>query len=130
MTSPLYTYALTAAFNVFIACFFVSAISLVTIYMFKLNAINDAMRHPFLELRPFKKFPRAVQAGILLDYFLRLSFPRMRFGLFGHANRALAHVDPAKVPFGVKWPLMGLWAGCWIGLIAMITVWILLFLRH
>jgi hypothetical protein len=126
----MYTYALTIAFNIFVACFFVAVISLATIYLFKLDAVNDALRHPFLEHRPFKKFPRAIQAGILLDYFLHLFFPRVKFSLFGHANRTLAHVDPTKVPFGVKWPLMGLWAGCWIGLIAMITVWTLLMLRR
>ena len=129
MDSPFFSYALIAAFNIFIACFFVSVISLATIYLFKLERINDTLRHPFLQMRPFKQFPRAIQAGILLDYFLRLLFPRATYGLFGHANRNLAHVDPRDVPFDVKWPLMGLWAGCWIGLVAMITVWSLLLLR-
>jgi hypothetical protein len=130
MSSSIHIYALTAAFNIFVACFFVSAISLATIYFFKLDRINDTLRHPLLQHRPFRQYPRAIQAGILLDYFLRLLFPHARKGLFGQANRNLAHVDPAKVPFDIRWPIMGLWAGCWVGLIAMVTLWALLLLRH
>jgi hypothetical protein len=126
----MYVIALTAAFNIFIACFFVSAVSLATIWFFKLDRINDTLRHPLLQHRPFREFPRAIQAGILLDYFLRLLFPHARKGLFGQANRNLAHVEPSKVPMDIKWPLMGLWAGCWIGLFAMVTVWGLLLVRH
>ncbi|CAM3847315.1 hypothetical protein BOBR111200_12120 [Bordetella bronchialis] len=130
MNNSLYVVALTTAFNIFVACFFVAAVSLITIWFFKLDRINDVLRHPLLQHRPFRQFPRAIQAGIFLDYFLRLLFPRARKGLFGQANRNLAHVDPARVPMDVKWPIMGLWAGCWIGLAAMITVWTLLLLRH
>jgi hypothetical protein len=130
MSASIQIYALAAAFNVFVACFFVSAISLATIYFFKLDRINDTLRHPLLQHRPFRQYPRAIQAGILLDYFLRLLFPRARKGLFGHANRNLAHVDPAKVPFDIRWPIMGLWAGCWVGLVAMVILWALLLLRH
>jgi hypothetical protein len=130
MPSQLYAVALTTAFNIFIACFFVAAISLITIWFFKLDRINDTLRHPLLQHRPFRQYPRAIQAGILLDYFLRLLFPHARKGLFGQANRNLAHVDPRHVPMDVKWPIMGLWAGCWVGLLAMVTVWALLLLRH
>jgi hypothetical protein len=130
MSSPIYLYALTAAFNIFIACAFVSAISLATIWFFKLDRINDTLRHPLLQHRPFRQYPRAIQAGILLDYFLRLLFPRARKGLFGQANRNLAHVDPTKVPFDIRWPIMGLWAGCWLGLCAMATLWVLLLLNR
>lgn len=130
MTSPLYAYALTAAFNVFVACFLVFGISLITIYTFKLNRINDTLRHPLLKQRSFKQHSWGTQAAILLEYFLRLLFPHATYGLFGHANRELAHVDPAKVPVDVKWPIMGLWAGCFIGLLAVISVWILVLLRY
>lgn len=130
MNSSLYTVALTTAFNIFVACFLVAAVSLATIWFFKLDRINDTLRHPLLQHRPFRRYPRAIQAAILLDYFLRLMFPHARKGLFGDANRNLAHVDPARVPMDVKWPIMGLWAGCWIGLLAMVTLWGLLLLRH
>jgi hypothetical protein len=130
MTSPIFLYALSTAFNAFVACFLLTTISLVTIYFFKLNRINDVLKHPFLEHGPFKKFPRSIQTGILLDYFLRLMFPKATYGMFGEANRNLAHVDPTKVPMDVKWPIVGLWLGCWIGLVATITLWILLIFKH
>jgi hypothetical protein len=30
---------------------------------------------------------------------------------------------------GIKWPLMGLWGGCFLGMIAMLAVWILIALH-
>ncbi|MFA5489485.1 MAG: hypothetical protein WC284_09730, partial [Candidimonas sp.] len=65
----------------------------------------------------------------MLDYFLRLSFPARRFWIIGHANRLLGHVDPAEVPVRLKWPLMGLWGGCFIGLAAMLLLWSLILLK-
>ncbi|ALM81761.1 hypothetical protein ASB57_01215 [Bordetella sp. N] len=130
MLMPALNYAMIVAFNVFVACFFIAVVSLGFIYLFKLNELNDTMRHPLLAKQPFKRLPRSLQAGILQDYFLRLFFPTLKFGLFGYANRVLAHVDPKKVPLRLKWPLMGLWAGCWIGLIAMISLWTLMLLRR
>jgi hypothetical protein len=35
----------------------------------------------------------------------------------------LKHVDPKKISLGLKWPLVGLWGGCFLGMIAMITMW-------
>lgn len=130
MNSPIFLYALTTAFNAFVACFLLATISLVTIYFFKLNRINDVLRHPYLQQGPFKQFSRSIQAAILLDYFLRLMFPKATKGIFGQANRNLAHVDPTTVPMDVKWPIVGLWLGCWVGLVATIVLWILLLLRH
>jgi hypothetical protein len=126
MASQLYAYALTTALNLSATCFLIVVVSLATIYMFKLDRINDALRHPMLQHAPFKRLPRSLQAGILLDYFLRLAFPRAQRSVFGQANQALAHVDPAKVPIDVKWPIVGLWGGCWVGLVAMIALWVLL----
>ena len=63
----------------------------------------------------------------MLDYFFRLMFPGTRFWLIGNANRLLAHVDPKQVPLSLKWPVVGFWGACWLGLIAMIALWTLLF---
>jgi len=38
----------------------------------------------------------------------------------------LKHVDPQDIPTNVKWPIVGLWGGCFIGMIAMLTLWALL----
>ena len=61
----------------------------------------------------------------MLDYFFRLMFPGTRFWLVGNANRLLAHVDPKQVPLSLKWPVVGFWGACWLGLIAMIALWTL-----
>jgi hypothetical protein len=64
--------------------------------------------------------------AILLDYFLRLAFPNSNFWIIGNANRLLRHIDPADVPTRIKWPLFGLWGGCFVGIAAMILMWILI----
>ena len=63
---------------------------------------------------------------ILLDYFLRLMFPNSRIWLAGHANTLLAHVDPKTIPWNLRWPIVGLWSGCFIGMIAMLLLWTLI----
>ncbi|MEI2415679.1 hypothetical protein V8Z80_05800 [Orrella sp. JC864] len=125
MQSYLYP-ALSIAFSLFVACASVFLISGVYLYFFKLDRTNAVMKHPYLQHQPFHRYPRSLQMGMLLDYFFRLAFPNSQFSLIGHANRQLAHVDPKAVPTDVKWPLLGLWGGCWVGLAAMIAVWILL----
>ncbi|KAG1366111.1 hypothetical protein G6F59_018837 [Rhizopus arrhizus] len=64
----------------------------------------------------------------MLDYFFRLMFPGSRFWLIGNANDLLGHVDPKKTPLALKWPIVGFWGSCWLGLIAMIVQWIMLYL--
>lgn len=118
--------ALSFSFSLFIACASVSLISAVYLFFFKLDRVNAVMKHPYLEHQPFRKYPRGLQMGMLLDYFFRIAFPNGRAWLIGHANRLLAHVDPRTVPTDVKWPILGLWGGCWVGLLAMICVWSLL----
>jgi protein-S-isoprenylcysteine O-methyltransferase Ste14 len=125
MNHPVYVHVVETVFSMFFACSVMAALSLFAIFFFKLNDINRTLRHPLLKQRPFKQYPHAIQAGILQDYFFRLLFPRVRRGLFGHANRQLAHVDPNEVPLDVKLPIVGLWAGCWIGLVAMVCLWVL-----
>jgi len=64
-----------------------------------------------------------------MDYFLRLAFPGSRFWVLGEANRLMAHIDPKKIPNRIKWPLIGLWGGCFVGIVAMVMIWTLLFVK-
>ncbi|SOE50681.1 hypothetical protein [Orrella dioscoreae] len=116
------------AFSLFVACASVFLISGAYLLFFKIDRVNAVMKHPYLAHQPFRRYPKALQFGMLLDYFFRLSFPHTQFSLIGHANRQLAHIDPKTVPTDVKWPLIGMWGGCWVGLVAMACVWVLLFM--
>lgn len=116
------------AFSLFVLCFVTCSISGIVLFFFKAKQINARLKHPYLEHRAFNQYPLAIQAAIMLDYFFRLMFPGTRFWLIGNANRLLAHVDPKQVPLSLKWPVVGFWGACWLGLIAMIALWTLLFL--
>jgi len=122
-------YALPLAFTVFVACVLTTAVSGTVLLAFKLRETNQMLRHPYLEHRPFEQYPIAVRATILMDYFLRLAFPGRRFWVLEEANRLMAHIDPAEIPNRIKWPLIGLWGGCFVGLIAMVVMWALLFIK-
>ncbi len=122
------SHAMALAFSLFVLCFITCSISGVVLFFVKIKRINAVLKHPFLQHRPFKAYPLAIQSCILLDYFFRLMFPHTRFWLIGNANDLLSHVDPKETPLDVKWPIVGFWGSCWVGLIAMITLWILLFL--
>jgi hypothetical protein len=37
-------------------------------------------------------------------------------------------VDNDNIPTNIRWPIMGLWGSCLIGLVAMVVLWILLML--
>jgi hypothetical protein len=121
-------FALPLAFTVFVACALTSLVSGLDLLLFKLRKTNELLRHPYLEQQAFNRYPISIRAAILLDYFFRLSFPNSEFWLIGQANRLLAHVEPKEIPTTIKWPLVGLWGGCFIGLIATATVWTLLLL--
>lgn len=124
---PAYLYpALQFTFSLFVACASVFLISGIYLYFIKLDRINAVMKHPYLKHQPFERYPRSLQMGMLLDYFFRLAFPTVQASLIGHANRQLAHINPRTVPIDVKWPILGMWGGCWIGLVAMICMWVLL----
>ncbi len=112
MLSDFVRYALPLAGTLMIAC-----------------ALTSLVRHPYLDQYPWEKLTFSLKAGVLLDYFLRLNFPKRQSSLFGNANRLLKHVQPEDVPMGVKWPLMGLWGGCFLGMICMLAVWILIALH-
>jgi len=128
MMTELLHFLLPVAFTFFIACTLTTLVSSVALLLFKRRRLNQAMRHPYLQQRPWEALPWSVRATILLDYFLRLAFPRKTAWMFGDANRLLAHVAPAEVSSSLKWPVYGLWVGCGVGLIAMVTLWLLLLL--
>lgn len=121
--------ALMMTFSLFTLCFITCLISGAVLFFLKAKRANDVMRYPLLKQHPFKAYPFSVQASIFLDYFFRLMFPGVSFWLIGHANRELSHVDPKTVPLDVKWPIVGFWGSCWLGLIAMSSLWILLAFR-
>jgi len=123
---PYLSYALQLSFSAFVACASVFVIAGAYLLLFKVEKANAVFRHPYLEKTPYRRYPMAIRMGILLDYFLRLAFPRSQAWLAGHANRLLAHVDPADVPTDVRWPIVGFWGACLVGIVAMIALWSLL----
>lgn len=118
-------FALPLAFALFAACALLALVSGLALMLFNLRQTNQALRHPFLRQRAFASYPIPVRLAILLDYFFRLAFPRCKVGLIGNANKLLSHVQPNDIPMTIKWPLYGLWGGCFVGIAAMLTVWIL-----
>ena len=120
--------AISMAFSLFVLCFITCSISGIVLFFVKSKQINATLKHPYLQHRTFAQYPLAVRAAITLDYFFRLMFPRTRFSLIGNANDLLGHVDPKKTPLSVKWPIVGFWGSCWLGLIAMVTLWVMLYL--
>lgn len=121
--------ALPLAFAMFVTCALTTLVSGLVLLVFKLRKTNELLQHPYLKQQPFERYPISIQALILMDYFFRLSFPGVKFWVIGHANQLLPHVDPKDIPTTIKWPIVGLWAGCFGGLFAMLAVWLLLFLQ-
>jgi len=121
-------YALPLAFTLLVACALTSIVSGLVLLLFRLRVTNQTLRHPYLARRPWERYPLTIKATILLDYFLRLSFPGRKFWVIGEANRLLAHVHPGEVSSRIKWPLIGFWGGCFVGLAAMLALWVLILL--
>ncbi|OZI46490.1 hypothetical protein [Bordetella genomosp. 4] len=124
MSTPVLAYA----FSLVTLCFIVCSICGVLLFFVQTDSINATLKHPLLKHGSFRQFPLVIKTSILQDYFFRLAFPGFNFGLFAHANKQLSHVEPKRVPFSVKAPIVGFWVSCWVGLIAMIAVWVILFL--
>lgn len=118
--------ALVLSFSVFTTCAFIFFISGAYLLLFKINDVNKAFKHPYLNEQPFNQHPLALRMTILLDYFLHMVFPHSKRWLAGQANVILAHVDCKKIAWNLKWPLAGLWAGCFIGILAILVLWILI----
>src|SRR5690606_13196970 len=114
-------YALPLSFTLLVACALTALVSAGVLFMFRLRVTNQTLKHPYLDKFPWARFPLSIKAAILLDYFLRLAFPRSKFWIIGDANHRLAHVQPQYVSAHIKWPLMGLWVGCFVGLCAMLV---------
>ena len=120
--------ALQFAFSLFVCCSIVFLISGAYLFFFKIDKANTLFRHPYLSQQAYRKYPLGIRMAIVMDYFFRLSFPNSKFWLVGNANRLLAHVDNEHIPTNIRWPIMGLWGSCLIGLVAMMMLWILLML--
>jgi hypothetical protein len=129
MDPILYSTALRIAFSLFVACMCANVFSGLMLFFFKTARVNAVLKHPYLQHRAFRQYAFSVRATITLDYFLRLAFPGGKFwAVVQQANRLLAHVQPANVPFDVKWPVLGFWGSCLLGLPALIALWSLLLL--
>ncbi len=126
--TALYSQTFIFVFSLFALCFITCTICGLVLFFWKSQRVNSVLKHPLLEHRPFRQYSFSIQAAIFLDYFLRLAFPRAKRWVAGYANYQLKHVDPKQVPLDVKWPIIGFWGSCWIGLIAMIALWAMLLL--
>ncbi len=128
MLTTFIIYALPFSFTLLVACVLASVASGIMLWIFRLRRTNEIMRHPYLAKHPWSRYPFSMRAAILLDYFLRIVFPKSSFWVAGQANRLLAHVDPRDVPMGIKWPIVGFWGGCFVGIGAMLVMWTLILL--
>ncbi|GAA5236197.1 hypothetical protein FOZ76_24840 [Verticiella sediminum] len=129
MASVYLNYVFGFAVSLLLACLFVTLIAGVFLFFISWRRINDEFQHPLLKVRAFQHQPFSLKLAIYLDYFLHLVFPNNKgSGLIGNANRMLSHVDARILPLGVRWPIAGFWGGVFIGIAAMIAVWVLLFL--
>ena len=123
MSNPALIPLFQLTFGIFVLCFAALVICGVLLFYFKHERVNAVMLHPYLQYKPFRQLPLTIRATIILDYYLRLAFPRRRFWVIGQANYLLSHVDPAQVPRNVKWLIYGFWSACWLGLIDMAALW-------
>ena len=114
---------LTFSFSLFITCSFVFVISGAYLLLFKIKEANMLFKHPYLREKKFNQFTISIRLTIILDYFLRLLFSRTNLWFVKNANQLLSHVDPKEIPMSVRWPIVGLWGGCIIGLLSMVTLW-------
>lgn len=122
MLETVVTYLLPFSFTILVACVLVCAVSGLSLYM-NIRRINLAMRHPYLNRYRWDQLPFTVKLTITLDYFLRLTFPRSKWWVFGEANRVLADLDPTDISVRLRWPVVGFWGGCFIGIAAMLVLW-------
>jgi len=129
MSNALYAYILPIVFWLFVACFLAATISGLTILLFTLRKTNEAFQHPYLKQQPFERYSFPMRLSMFMDYFFRICFPHSQFWLIGQANRMLAHVDPERIPTRLKWPVVGLWGGCYVGLLATAVLWLMLLMK-
>ena len=125
MPETIIPYILSFSFTILVACVLSCLVSALFLYL-NIRRINQAMRHPYLKKYHWEQLPATVKLTITLDYFLRLMFPRSKFWVFGQANRLLAEVDPTEVSMRLRWPVVGFWGGVFIGIVAMLILWLML----
>ncbi|MDN4015583.1 hypothetical protein [Zwartia panacis] len=121
-----FSHALVLTFTFFITCSFVFFISGAYLWFFKIDEVNARFKHPYLRERRFADLPISIRLTITLDYFLRILFHKSTASFASNANRLLSHVDPINLPMSVRWPIVGMWGSCAVGLIAMLGLWALL----
>lgn len=127
MLETVIAYLLPFSFTMLVACVMSCLVSALFLYL-NIRRINLAMRHPYLKKYTWEQLPATVKLSITLDYFLRLSFPRAKPWVFGQANRLLAEVEPTDVPIRLRWPVVGFWGGCFLGIIAIAILWLMILL--
>lgn len=118
-------YLLPFSFTLLVACVMSCLVSALFLYI-NIRTINQAMRHPYLKRYRWEQMPATVKLTITLDYFLRLMFPRSKFWVCGQANRLLADIDPRDIPLRVRWPVVGFWGGCFLGILSMLVLWLMI----
>src|SRR5690554_2666435 len=128
MLTTFIQYALPLAFTIMVACVLTCLVSGLVLFLFRRRATNEALRHPYLDHQAWDRYPLPIRLAIMMDYFFRLSFPNTQFWVIGNANRLLSHVNPAEISSRIKWPLIGLWGGCFVGIIAMMLLWVFILL--
>ena len=118
-------YLLPFSFTILVACIMSCLVSALFLYM-NIRMINQAMRHPYLKKYRWEQMPATVKLTITLDYFLRMMFPRSKFWVCGQANRLLADIDPRDISLRLRWPVVGFWGGCFLGILAMLVLWLMI----
>jgi hypothetical protein len=122
------SYAIPVSFTLLVACALSALASGAYLFFFRLRLTVQTFQHPYLKHRPWQAYPAAIRMAMLLDCFLRIAFPKSTFWIVGNANRLLAHVDPDELSTHIKWPLIGLWGGCLLGVPTMLALWIFIYL--
>lgn len=115
---------LSITFSILLACLVLTILSGLYLFMHNIKRTNEVMKHPYLAVLPWQRLSFSNKTAIVMDYFFRLFMPNTKLGLIGHANQQLAHVNPEQVPMSIKWPILGLWGGCFLGILATIVVWV------
>lgn len=127
MLETIVTYLLPFSFTILVACVLSCVVSALFLYL-NIRRINLAMRHPYLKKYHWEQLPATTKLTITLDYFLRLSFPRSKWWVAGQANVLLAETEPTDISMRLRWPIVGFWGGCFIGIIALLVLWLMILL--
>lgn len=125
-SNALFTFAVSVSISMALLAFVIVVLSLYVGFFARWREINDYYQHPLLDQIPFKDMQFSMQAGVYLDYFLHLLFPKATKGVTGNANLLLKHVDPKVVPLSMRWPIVGFWGGLLLGLTFQVVFFVLI----